>query len=381
MAVARAGCDARVSGAILGRLTVMLERGWRATVVRPALGIVRCVAETESGRLKILVSAGTMGGPGGAQRALSSILRACADDEVDVVARKVVQSSDERSTAKHVWGREHWRWAGSKSTVGLKGTIASTLNPIRAALFPRYDVHIRLYQGVEVNAALRAGVRLLVPSGNPVDAAVARAYDFVAMQAPDNARLVPEGVPTTLLPPPLYALNDHSEPPSAVLPDNFHLTVFNPYGPIKGVDDLERAVEESPLPIVWCHSDRGVANHVPPALREHPRIVHVLDPTQSELRWLYERCVAYLCFSKSEGFGWSIADGLRHSGMVVSRDVGILTHPAARRLPGVIRTDEEWRLDWSLLPTKRQAAPERDLSFQSPDAFRASLVALTRPSR
>ncbi|MDT0215589.1 hypothetical protein Q9R29_16990 [Rothia sp. ARF10] len=335
------------------------------------------MAGTDAAGLRILISAGTLGGPGGAQRALSSILRACAQDEVDVVARKVVGDLPHGPGApRRVWGWRHWRWVGSKSTVGLNGGIASVLNPLRARLFPAYDIHIRLYQGVELNSAVRARVRLLVPSGNAIDASTGASFDYVAMQAPDNAAFVPEGVATTLLPPPLYPLSDDARPPAVDLPTEFYLTAFNPYGPVKGSDDLERAAGQTRLPIVWCHSDRGVVNHVPESLRDHPSVVHVPDPNEAELRWLYERCTAYLCFSKTEGFGWSIADGLRHAPVVVSRDIGILTHPGARDLTGVVRVGDDFDVDWSALPTSRGPLPDRDLSFQSPEAFRARLVEL-----
>lgn len=338
---------------------------------------VQRVGQTEAGRLRVLVSAGTVGGPGGAQRALSSILRACARDHVDVVARKVVGPlADDAAAPRHLWGRQHWRWVGSKSTIGRNGAIASVLNPLRARVLPSYDVHIRLFQGVELNAAVRARLRLLVPSGNFIESNTAEPFDYVAMQAPDNAAFVPEGVASTLLPPPLYPLSAQSRQPAVPLPPEFYLTVFNPYGPIKGTDDLERAVEQSRLPIVWCHSDKGVVNHVPQGLRDHPRVVHVSDPSEAELRWLYEHCAAYLCFSRTEGFGWSIADGLRHTPVIVSRDIGILTHPAARELPGVVRVDADWRVDWTALPVERGVLPDRDLSFQSPEAFRQSLVEL-----
>ena len=335
------------------------------------------VKGANGGSMRILISAGTLGGPGGAQRALSSILRACAQDEVDVVARKVVGDPPSGADApRRVWDWRHLRWLGSKSTIGLNGRVASVLNPVRASLFPAYDLHIRLYQGMEVNRAVRAAVRLLVPSGNSIDVATAEAFDYVAMQAPDNASFVPDGVPTMLLPPPLYPVSDDVSAPSVEVPVEFYLTAFNPYGPIKGTDDLERAVADTRLPIVWCHSDRGVVNHVPDVLRDHPNVVHVCDPSPAELRWLYERCAAYLCFSRTEGFGWSIADGLRHAPVVVSRDIGILTHPAATELPGIVRVGDDFGVDWSTLPTTRGVLPDRDLSFQSPETFRARLVEL-----
>lgn len=336
--------------------------------------MVRDVPDVGGDSLRVLISAGTLGGPGGAQRALGSILRALAADHVDVVARKVVARPPEDSTTpRHVWDARDWRWLGAKSTVGVNGVLAGLLNPVRSRLFPPYDVYLRLYQGVDLNRAVRARVRLLVPSGNSVSLADARGHDFVAMQAPDNADLVEAGPALILLPPPLYPLSDRVDEPGTALPRAFYLTAFNPYGPIKGADDLERAAERSPLPIVWCHSDRGIATDVPDVLRNHPRVVHVIDPSPAEMRWLYERCAAYLCFSKSEGFGWSIADGLRHAPVVVSRDIGILTHPGARCMAGVIRTGAAWDIDWSEMPTRRGDVPVRDLGFQAPEAFRRSL--------
>jgi hypothetical protein len=331
---------------------------------------------TDDMRLRVLLSAGRVGGPGGAQRAVASTLRALEVDDVDVVARTVVDQEGGILGTGRLWSNRDRRWAGSNSTVGRKAPIAAVLNPLRRWIFPQYDVHIRLYQGAEVNRAVRSKVRVLVPSGNPVSEVQAAPYDYVALQAPDNQLLVSDATPTTLLPPPLFPLSDMSRAPSTRVPDEFYLTAFNPYGPIKGTDDLAREVESSPLPIVWCHSARGVASQIPAALRDHPRVIHVVDPGVEELRWLYERCAAYLCFSKTEGFGWSIADGLRYTPVVVSRDVGILTHPSAARLPGIIRVDDDWQLDWSTLPTSRGPMPVRDLSFQSPESFRDALVAL-----
>src|SRR5699024_6734044 len=108
---------------------------------------------------------------------------------------------------RNVWDSRHWRWIGSKSSTGRNGAIASLVNPVRATAFPKYDVYLRLYQGVELNAAVRARLRLLVPSGNRVEAGEARGHHFVALQAPDNAALLAAGVASTLLPPPLYPLS------------------------------------------------------------------------------------------------------------------------------------------------------------------------------
>lgn len=332
--------------------------------------------------MKVLISAGTMGGSGGAQRALRSTLRALADDQVDVVARKII-GHEHLDANVRVWSNLHWRWRGSDSRVGMNAKISRYLiNPLRRTIFPDYDVYIRLFQGADLTNAVRAGLRLIVPSGNPVSSELANRYDFVAMQAPDNATLLEDPSRGTLVRPPLYEPSEWVRVPDDVsLPDKFILTVFNPYGPIKGTEDLGRVVDQVPMPIVWCHSGDSLAFDIPSELHEHPNLVHVESPSPAELRFLYQRCVAYVCFSLSEGFGWSIADGLRYSPKVISRQIGILTNPEALD-DGVFIVDDDWDLDWSAV-LKREAAPfpGRNLDWHAPEKFRERLIELLDGSR
>lgn len=330
--------------------------------------------------MRVLISANVLGGPGGAQRALDSILRSLEQDEVHIVARRRVATD----VAEGVRVDNHlgWRWRGSHSTVGLRSRFARVvLNPVRRLLSRRYDVYIELYQGSPLGKAIRADLRLLVPSGNVVERDRAASVDRVAMQAPDNVRLVPPGAPTVLLTPPVYELSESRSRPDAPVPSEFLLTVFNPYGPIKGADDLARAADASPLPIVWCHSSVTLRFDIDESLMAHPNIVHVENPTPAELRYLYEACHAYLCFSRSEGFGWSIADGLRYSPAVISRSIGLLTDPRVD-LSGVHIVGEEWAPDWSVLEQRTDPA-DRDLSWLEPARFRTALLNLhaTRRSR
>lgn len=328
--------------------------------------------------MRILVSAGWLGGAGGAERALHSVVRALAEDRVDVVARQRLGGHlAEVGNHVRVFSPLSWRWRYSAMAGGVKGWLAQrVINPIRRQFLPRYDAYIQFFSGANLNSTIRARIRVLIPSGLNVPAEVASHYDYIAMQAPDNTALVPEGAQALLLPPPVYDVSERAEPPTTTLPAQFYLTVFNPYGAKKGVADLERVVDGAPYPIVWCHSEATMDHVVPEKLAVHPKIVHVEDATPEQLRYLYEHCLAYLSFSRIEGFGWGIADALRYSPAVVARRVGVLSFPQAVTSE-VHLVGEEWSVDWSLLPTRRRKQSARALEWISPQEFRRRLGDLT----
>ncbi len=179
-----------------------------------------------------------------------------------------------------------------------------------------------------------------------------------------------------LLPPPYFDLAARSASVPGI-PAEFFLTVFNPYGDVKGLPDLRRALESTPLPIVWCRSNSTAAAEVPPELLHHPLLVHAVDLTVEQLRHLYERCTAYLCFSRTEGFGWAIADALRYSRAVVSRRLGVLTFPEAvadRRVHLVPEAD--WAFDWHSLSVPSSASDPSQFSWLSAERFRRDATAL-----
>ena len=323
--------------------------------------------------MKVLISANVLGGPGGAQRALHSTLRALDGANIEVVARRQVDFGPIAGLARQprISSNRDLRWVGSNSAFGVNGTIARALNPLRRVTRPRQDLYLELFQGAPLGNAVRAGMRLLIPSGNTVPAHRTTGIDLVAMQAPSNEALLPPGTKSVLLPPPVYPLAETEESPGVKLPPRFLLTVFNPYGEIKGSQDMARVADSSPLPIVWCHTSTTLTFDVDASLSAHRKIIHVESPTPAQLRYLYERTSGYLCLSLSEGFGWSIADALRYSYVVISRPIGLLSDPRAPR-DGVHLAGDDWEIDWSLLDSGADPS-SRDLEFISPQRFRRDL--------
>lgn len=333
--------------------------------------------------MRVLLSVGWLGGAGGAERNAHSIIRALSAEEVDVVTRvRLSGRLSEVNEGVRVFSPLGWRWRYANMSSGMKGTVVQeVVNPIRARILPKYDVYIQLRSGASIGSTIQADLRILIPSGGQVGDAMAHEFDFVAMQAPDNGMFLPDGVPCKLLPPPVYPLTNSRSIPVAGLPDKFYLTVFNPYDPFKGASDLHRIAGTSPYPIVWCHSEATTGNVMPPELRSNPHILHIESPTPEELRYLYERCVAYLSFSHWEGFGWSIADALRYSRCVVSRPVGALSYPESQNLPSVRLLGKEWSINWSELEDDPVQELPSELPWISPEQFHRTLTEFVSVSK
>jgi hypothetical protein len=252
--------------------------------------------------LRVLISAGWLGGAGGAERALYSILRALDGDRVEVVVRERLAGAwSVTPPGVRVSSPSDKEWWGAGHRAGAKGFVLQRLaNPVRRALHGRYDVYLQFLAGATIAPGRPAGRQPRHPlrQCRRPGGRTGR-FDAVAMQAPDNARLVPHGAGSVLLPPPVFDLAPRPEAPVVPVPDRYFLTVFNPYDPVKGLADLKQAADEAPLPFVWCHSQATLRFDVPLELREHPRIHHVTDATPPQLRHLYENCAAYVSFSRN----------------------------------------------------------------------------------
>jgi hypothetical protein len=308
------------------------------------------------------------------ERALHDMTSAFTDagDRVDIWAPKDLGGTWAIDPARfHRIAR--WRVRGARYRGHpMMETLLHAAQPVRRRLSPRYDLYFGFRWGTSLADLVRADRRWISPSGSLLTPELLARHDAVAMQAPGNVELVPAGFPTVLLPPPLLPLADDSHRPPG-LPDQYVLTVFNPYSPVKGAAEMHSLLATSPVPVVWCISDETMAVEAPEDLRGDPRLVVKHNLSRSELRHLYEHAYAYVSLSVSEGFGWAIADALRYSRRVVSRRVGVLGFDEALQ-PGVTLLDDAVGvagLDWDALETA--VAPEggRDLDWLSADSFRA----------
>ena len=132
--------------------------------------------------------------------------------------------------------------------------------------------------------------------------------------------------------------------PAGVAPGEFDLTVFTPYGPVKGHVEVPRFAAASLRPLVWCHDPTSFAARsaklgakVQRYLAEgvHPNVVLVRAGSPGLVRDLYDACAGYVCFSQDESFGYAMADAIALGKPLCARRVGV-----CRALPDFAETTD-----------------------------------------
>ena len=309
--------------------------------------------------VRVLISTRWFGGIGGAERNLASMVRALEGHRVDICASRVIPS-EFLVEMPHVKVVPKWRCSPSS---GRKWLFWWPVVWPLVRLRRRYDIYIQFYTGRSLGRLAPNATKLLIPSGNRT-AGKEDDFDYVISQAPDGNRFVEDESKVLLLAPPLVAMSGRADPISTPS-DRYFLTVFNPYSEkLKGLDVLAEIADDLPYPLVWCHSER--TNQLAETKFEHPNVFHVNDPTQAQLRFLYENCRAYVSFSRSEGFGWALADALIYGRPIISRRLGVLTFFNER--PGIRHYDSVDQLR-SILVEDDLRSCDVDLSQLGPARF------------
>ncbi|MBX9854191.1 MAG: hypothetical protein K2Y26_01630 [Gemmatimonadaceae bacterium] len=268
--------------------------------------------------MRIAISTAWVGGAGGVERAVWTMVKALRGHDVVVFAQSVIQSellpSEADCEIRQFNTKLPWPW-----------TVWRKLQPLREILTEPsegyFDLYIHFRQAIPLHHVIRAKRKAIVCAGAQLGA-LERDFDVVMSEGVDGSRFTSGLLPVVLAPPPHIPVT-REEVAAPNLPEKFFLTVFNPYAAVKGADIMIRLADSLSLPLVWCYSDLTLA--LPTQMAAHERIVHVPNPNQATLNHLYKRCSAYVSFSRSEGFGWAIADAIANMKPVYTRAVGVAT--------------------------------------------------------
>jgi hypothetical protein len=272
--------------------------------------------------VRILISTPWLGGSGGIERHVASTIRSLGvRHEIDVCALRVIDSEYlVRPARGRVIPRGRWWRPGPRHRV--LSAIWPVVGPLVRYRPDPYDAYLQYQFADDVRDRFRAATSFVIPCGDDVRHLEAD-FDVVALEAPDNVRWVGDTAKAVLLPPPLDVPAAAGEPVAGI-PHDFFLTIFNPHHPRKGLDDLCAVAAQSCLPIIWC---RSTTTRPLDSVPEIPNVVVLENLSQAQLRFLYERCRAYVEFGRNMGFAWAVADALQYGASVLSRRRGVLSLP------------------------------------------------------
>lgn len=313
--------------------------------------------------MRILISTPYLGGAGGIERLVAATVRSLgAEHDVDVCATKHHLRSGYDVTPVRGRVLPRRRWHAPSSSRRVVSFAWRAVRVVRRHRVAPYDVYLYYRWGEDVQDEFRIRARCVVPCGDDVRELEQR-FDHVLLEAPGNRMLMDDASKAVVLPPPLDVPASRADAvPGA--PDAFFLTVFNANHERKGFADLCEVAARSPIPFVWCRSTQ----HAHPPLPDAPTGLVVLDDlSQAQLRFLYERCRAYVSFDRDFGWGWSLADALQYGAPTLSRGHGVMTVPDLDLRGTRVFDSIEELVDLVQLDDYRHV--ERDLAELSPGRF------------
>jgi len=308
---------------------------------------------------KIAISTSVIGGIGGAERDIFSVIKAFYDCKIDVYANNVIDSEFiPKVTNLNIFINRIHDWKAKKGA--------------RYDLYLHYNFLNSPYLGDKIDCKLK----ILNPCGNEVFDKE-NLFDLIISQSPEGIKLFKNKKKNVLLSQPVIATSDKKDPVRG-LPKKYFLTVFNPYGqkvdPTKGQDVLYKISKKLPFKIVWCYSLK--TKKWKGLEKAHENIVYLESVSQSQLSYLYENTLAYVSFSRKEGFGWSIADALLNHKPIISRRVGVLSYYKKPPEGVFIYQNEKELVEIAKKIDFSELKPRYALEFISVDRFREKIASL-----
>ncbi len=209
--------------------------------------------------------------------------------------------------------------------------------------------------------------KLINPAGNSV-ARIAGHFDHIIWEC-DNADLFgfKDHSKNAVLPPPaLHPGNRPADAPVRIAGKEFYLTVFNDYSvKVKGTEALYETARGSVHPIVWFTSRTRLPEGIPGKL-------YPMSGSRGVISMFLASCKAYVSFSVSEGFGWSVFEAMTHRRPVVSRPVGV-AGDHAEMISTYMDTQDLIRI---LNDGEFPSEVEYDLGRYSPDSYVRTLKSI-----
>ena len=265
--------------------------------------------------LKIIISVRQVGGVGGVERHLMETTKALHDCQIDIFGINTVLDN-------YYPHFEHVKIFDLHEAIKQR-----KLTPKEYDIYIQYGVQKTYYLSGKY---FSSKIKLIVPCGNSI-IDVEDKFDYVINETEDGIRYLRDHGKHIALIPPVTKIAEKTKKVEG-LPENFFLTIFNPYNlkrcynnglkPYKGYDVLYEIAPRVNYPIVWGYNNASVFKKNVKIIKN---IIYKENLSQEEIAYLYEKCQAYICFSREEGFGFALADAFLYQKPIFTRNVGIAT--------------------------------------------------------
>lgn len=196
-------------------------------------------------------------------------------------------------------------------------------------------------------------------------------FDVILVQAQDYAQWCSQHSKCVVAFPEIQATIPKRLAPINDLPQNYILTVFNPFSNSqKKPELLIEMARRSKFPVVWCYSNVTGINLPIESFLSVTNLLALENLSQEELYYVYKHAKAFVSLSTFESFGWALAEAFFMDLPIVSRRTGII--PFVEKQQGItVYLDDDELLD--VLDKCEFLCPTYDRSFFLNHTYRAAI--------
>ena len=149
-------------------------------------------------------------------------------------------------------------------------------------------------------------------------------FDVILVQAQDYSRWCTQHSKCVVAFPEIQGTIPKRLIPINDLPQNYILTVFNPFvSAQKNPELLIKMASRSKLPVVWCYSDITGCFPVE-SFSNVTNLLALKNLSQKQLYYAYKHAKAFVSLSTYESFGWALAEAFFMGLPIISRRTGII---------------------------------------------------------
>ncbi len=112
-------------------------------------------------------------------------------------------------------------------------------------------------------------------------------------------------------------------------PNGYYVTVANTYDPfIKGIDLIYKLGGKLDKPLIWFTSENKICpiKFLYKGYKVPKNLYIAKDITHEIIMDTIKKSIAYVSFSRSESFGWAIAEAISLNVPIISRNVGVISY-------------------------------------------------------
>lgn len=199
-------------------------------------------------------------------------------------------------------------------------------------IFSKYDLYLKIgtnYNYDFFNKFRKDSIKVLNPAGYVHNTEILNFFDYLWEESPNSYDSYQHKNKIVVCPPSSLEYKEpRNNPIIGNVSEKFFVTAANDYDiNVKGIDLIYKFAEISPVDLVWFCSDTKASQTALMDKSKKPEKLKIARNMPNNIIYdTINKCSAYICFSRRESFGQSLAEAMLLNKPIFTQKVGVVKY-------------------------------------------------------